>query len=115
MFTDGYDPKTGKPRPLNPDRVLRAWKRACREAGVQDWQRVWFHDTKHTFISDALYQGEKPYLVQRYVRHSTPLMLDRYTHADQQELDDMGKRLAENGHYVAPDAPESGKGQVANQ
>lgn len=97
VWTSDYmtnDPRTGQPYSL-----IRTFSydfaRACRDAGVPS---IRFHDLRHTSASLLAAAGVPLVLAQARLRHWSPSMTERYTHA----LDGMGSQVAETiGALVA--------------
>jgi len=57
--------------------VRRAFKTACKRAGIEDFR---FHDLRHTFASQLVMAGVDLYTVQRLMRHKSFAMTQRYAH-----------------------------------
>jgi integrase len=76
--------------------INRAWKTACKRAGVSD-ARV--HDLRHKAITDMVRAGFSLEFVGRVAGHSTPETTQRYTHLGVNEtkeaLEALGRK-AEN-------------------
>lgn len=81
VFTN---PDTGKPY-TDPK---RAFKKACRIAGIEDLR---FHDLRHTFASRLVENGVDLITVKDLLGHSTVKMTERYTHPNQ----DLKKKAVE--------------------
>lgn len=67
------NPQTGKPITT----VKRAFKTACRRAGVSGLR---FHDLRHTFASRLVRMGVDLITVKELLGHSTVTITERYTH-----------------------------------
>ena len=57
--------------------VKRAFRTACRRAGVQDMR---FHDLRHTFATRLVQSGVDLYVVKELLGHKTITMTMRYAH-----------------------------------
>lgn len=55
----------------------KAFKTACRRAGINDFR---FHDLRHTFASYLAIAGYSAFVIQRLTGHKTLAMAQRYTH-----------------------------------
>lgn len=88
------DPRTGRPY-VHLRMFGRHWHEACENAGVPD---IRFHDLRHTSASLLAYSGVPLVLAQQRLRHWSPAMTARYTHA----LDGMSAQVADQiGALVA--------------
>ena len=71
--------------------VKRAFRTACRRAGVQDMR---FHDLRHTFASWAVQSGADLYRLSRILGHTTLQMTARYAHLATEHLHEVIKNMA---------------------
>jgi integrase len=55
----------------------RAFRKALKSAGIEDFR---FHDLRHTFASRCAQGGVDLYLIQKYLGHKDPRMVQRYSH-----------------------------------
>ena len=91
-------PRTGSafvfPSPRDParpqSRNLGLWRRARREAGIED---VRLHDLRHTVASQAVAQGVPLPTVARMLGHSQPVMTLRYAHVGDREVEAGAERV----------------------
>ena len=91
-------PRTGSafvfPSPRNParpqSRNLGLWRRARREAGIED---VRLHDLRHTVASQAVARGVPLPTVARMLGHTQPTMTLRYAHVGDREVEDAAERV----------------------
>ena len=96
------------PSPREParpqSRNLGLWRRARREAGIDD---VRLHDLRHTVASQAVANGVPLPTVARMLGHTQPTMTLRYTHVGDREVEDAAERVgasiaaAMRGHQCA--------------
>jgi integrase len=75
-------PKTSQPLKS----ITKAWKNACKAAGVTDLR---IHDLRHTFGTRAADAGAPLIAIQAVMGHKSANTTQRYTHAT-----DQGMRLA---------------------
>ena len=91
-------PQTGGafvfPSPRDPakpqSRQLGLWRRARREAGIED---VRLHDLRHTVASQAVARGVPLPTVARMLGHSRPTMTLRYAHVGDREVEVAAERI----------------------
>ena len=76
-------------------RFDKAWRCACKEAGIQD---LHFHDLRHTFCSNLLLAGSGLKDVKEMIGHNDLSMTDRYSHLTLDHKRLQQTRLAE--HYA---------------
>ena len=84
VFPSSRDPK----RPQS--RNLGFWRRARREAGIDD---VRLHDLRHTVASQAVARGVPLPTVAKMLGHTQPAMTLRYTHVGDREVEDAAERV----------------------
>ena len=70
-------------RPLSPDKVSMAFKRACKKAGLEDFR---LHDLRHHFASYLTMGGQNQRTVQELLGHKDPKMTMRYSHLSPEHL-----------------------------
>ncbi len=82
------------PSPKDParpqSRNLGLWRRARREAGIED---VRLHDLRHTVASQAVARGVPLSTVARMLGHTQPVMTLRYAHVGDHEVEDAAERV----------------------
>src|SRR5262249_33910534 len=71
--------------------IKKAFRTACRRAGVQDFR---FHDLRHTFASWAVQSGADLYRLSRILGHTTLQMTSRYAHLATEHLHQVVEGLA---------------------
>jgi integrase len=59
--------------------IKTAWKKICREAGIEDFH---FHDTRHNAITRMIRAGLPPVEVMRVSGHSTIAAFYRYANLE---------------------------------
>jgi len=84
VFPSARDPS----RPQS--RNLGLWRRARREAGIED---VRLHDLRHTVASQAVARGVPLPTVARMLGHAQPTMTLRYAHVGDHEVEAAAKRV----------------------
>jgi integrase len=55
----------------------RAFRKALKKAGIEGFR---FHDLRHTFASRCAQGGVDLYIIQKYLGHKEPKMVQRYSH-----------------------------------
>ena len=70
-------------KPLSPDKVSMAFKRSCRQAGIEDFS---LHDLRHHFASYLTMSGQNQRTVQELLGHKDPKMTMRYSHLSPEHL-----------------------------
>ncbi len=82
------------PSPRDPakpqSRQLGLWRRARREAGIED---VRLHDLRHTVASQAVAKGVPLPTVARMLGHAQPTMTLRYAHVGDHEVEAAAERV----------------------
>ena len=79
-----------KGKPLSPDKVSMAFKRASQKAGIEDFT---LHDLRHHFASYLTMSGQNQRTVQELLGHKDPKMTMRYSHLSPEHLKDAVKSL----------------------
>ncbi|MFN3265107.1 MAG: tyrosine-type recombinase/integrase, partial [Aquificaceae bacterium] len=70
-------------KPYGRQGYRRAFKNACKKAGLQDFR---FHDLRHTFASWVAMKTKDIYLVQRLLNHQKIDTTKRYAHLTQEYM-----------------------------
>ena len=82
------------PSPKDPERPqsrnLGFWRRARREAGIED---VRLHDLRHTVASQAVARGVPLPTVAKMLGHTQPTMTLRYAHVGDHEVEAAAERV----------------------
>lgn len=73
----------GEPYSVEGQGYKRAFKTACKKAGIEDFR---FHDLRHTFASYLVMSGVDLYTVQELMRHHSPRMTKRYAHLSPEHI-----------------------------
>lgn len=80
--------KDGEPVPR--EMVNRAWRRACKAAGIEDLR---FHDLRHTWASWHVQNGTPLHALQELGGWSSITMVQRYAHLATTDLDRWARSL----------------------
>lgn len=81
-------------KPFEPDSVSRAFKRACKRAGLPEMH---LHDLRHTAITYMLEAGVNPRTVSEISGHSSPAFtMQQYGHVLQNARKEASDALMEN-------------------
>ncbi|MHC4916990.1 MAG: tyrosine-type recombinase/integrase, partial [Planctomycetota bacterium] len=84
----------GKPYHGDGGNPLLWWfKRLYRRAGIGDWKDLGVHTLRHTFCSRLAQLGVRSELRAAIVGHRTLAMQNLYTHTEQEDALDAGRRL----------------------
>jgi len=78
--------KNNKPIPYWTTYCGDTWRSILRKAGVEN---ACFHDLRHDFITRAIRNGTRPYVVMKQVGHKTDEMLRRYQLIDETDLEEL--------------------------
>lgn len=80
--------------------IKRSFKRACREAGIEDFR---FHDLRHTFNTNMRKAGVDRSVIMKITGHKTMSMFERYNTVDESDAREAYRKL----HFFL-NAPPSG-------
>ncbi len=83
--------------PLEANNLRRAFRRAVRQAEIED---LHFHDLRHTFATRLVQAGVDLYKVQRLLGHQSPVMTQRYAHHSPESLRDGVATLDRTGEVI---------------
>lgn len=85
-------------KPVGSDTLTNGFRRMLAAIGIpaeeQKRRRLSFHSTRHAFVSLARLAGLADFLVQRYARHKTPMMMEQYSHANILDIEEARRKLA---------------------
>jgi integrase len=70
-------------RPVSNAYRKRAWRNACKRAGLAGLR---FHDLRHTWASWLMQAGVPPYAIQSLGGWASPKMVERYAHLSPEHL-----------------------------
>jgi len=70
-------------RPVSNAYGKRAWRNACKRAGLAGLR---FHDLRHTWASWLMQAGVPPYAIQSLGGWASPKMVERYAHLSPEYL-----------------------------
>jgi integrase len=74
----------GKGKPFSESFSRKAWNRAREEARVG--HITFYQGTRHSFASQAVNRGIPLNIIQRFLRHESPKMTERYAHLETKSL-----------------------------
>ena len=84
----------GKPYHRDGGNPLLWWfKRLYRRAGIKDWKDLGIHTLRHSFCSRLAQMGVRSELRAAIVGHKTLAMQNLYTHTEEDDALDAGRRL----------------------
>jgi integrase len=70
----------GKGKPYSESYFRKVWNRAREKAGVG--HITLYQGTRHSFASQAVNRGVPLNIIQRFLRHESPKMTERYAHLE---------------------------------
>ena len=79
--------------------IKRSFKRACQEAGIEDFR---FHDLRHTFNTNMRKAGVDRSVIMKITGHKTMSMFERYNTVDGDDAIEACKRL---DAFLTPSGP----------
>ena len=74
----------GKGKPYSESYFRKVWNAAREKAGVG--HITFLQGTRHSFASQAVNRGVPLNIIQRFLRHSSPKMTERYAHLETKSL-----------------------------
>ena len=80
-------------KPYYRDSISKAFKRTCREVGIND---ITFHGLRHTFCSWLAIEGANPVDIAALAGHEDLKSTMRYSHLNQERKREVIKRLERN-------------------
>jgi len=84
-------------KPIGSDTLTNGFQRMLVAVGIsaeeRKRRRLSFHSTRHAFVSLARLAGLADFLVQRYARHKTPMMMEQYSHANILDMEEARRKL----------------------
>jgi integrase len=87
VFPTPYGPHKGRRR----KDFVKAWQRACREAGCPGMLK---HDLRRTAARNMVHLGVSERVVMTVMGHKTRSMLDRYHIVSPSDLQEVARRLS---------------------
>jgi integrase len=100
------NPETGKPW----NQIKKVFFRARKDAGLH---KLWFHDLRRSFITNARRRGVAESVVMRMSGHKTRSVFERYNVVNEDDLRD-AVRVIELGSRAELDENKSEKGSVVS-
>jgi integrase len=83
----------GKGKPYSESYFRKVWNKAREKAGVG--HITLYQGTRHSFASQAVNRGVPLNIIQRFLRHESPKMTERYAHLETKSL-----KVAQRGKLV---------------
>ncbi len=84
-------------KPVGAETLVNGFRRMLVAIGIpveeQRHRRLSFHSTRHAFVSLGRLSGLADFLVQRYARHKTPMMMEEYSHANILDMEEARRKL----------------------
>lgn len=78
--TDGPILATATGAAMDRRHAHRTVQRLCRDAGIEDWQKIGPHDLRHTAVTSVLDKTGSIDAGQRFARHASPVTTQGYDH-----------------------------------
>jgi len=86
-------------KPVSPEHIRWAHKKACKEAAIEDFN---FHDFRHTAINNWRKKGHDYFKIMAASGHKTISVFKRYNMVDEEELKTLvGSEENHRGEQVA--------------
>jgi len=77
----------------NGNPLLRWFKKLYKRAGIKDWKSLGVHTTRHTYCSRLAQMNVRSELRAAIVGHRTLAMQNVYTHTEEQDALDAGRKV----------------------
>ncbi len=74
----------GKGKPFSESYLRKAWNEACKKEKVQNI--TLYEGTRHSLASQAINKGVPISTIQKFLRHESPKMTERYAHLNTESL-----------------------------
>jgi len=74
----------GKGKPFSESYLRKMWNQAREKAGVS--HITLYQGTRHSFASQAVNRGVPLNIIQRFLRHESPKMTERYAHLETESM-----------------------------
>jgi integrase len=83
----------GKGKPFSESYFRKVWNKAREKAGIG--HITLYQGTRHSFASQAVNRGVPLNIIQRFLRHESPKMTERYAHLETKTL-----KVAQRGRII---------------
>ncbi len=84
-------------KPIGSETLANGFRRMLIAIGIpleeQRRRRLSFHSGRHAYVSLSRLAGLPDFLVQRFARHKTPMMMENYSHSNILDIEEARKKL----------------------
>ena len=91
----------GKGKPFSESYLRKAWNEARKKAKVE--KITLYEGTRHSLASQAINRGVPISTIQKFLRHESPKMTERYAHLKTESL-----KIAQRGKIINIKSAEKG-------
>lgn len=85
-------------QPIGTELLRNGFARMLEAIGIMSAERVRrrlsFHSLRHSFVSLSRMAGIPDFLVQRYARHRSTVMMESYSHAQILDIEEARRKIA---------------------